>query len=65
MQDTIKELISYKMFKELRKGKNNEVEKSIADNWAKMNILQRKITKLSVGTPILPLNSDSSFWAAH
>ena len=31
------------MFKELRKGKNNEVEKSIAENWTKMNILEKTI----------------------
>ncbi len=31
------------MFKELEKGKTNEVEKSISENWAKMNILELTI----------------------
>ncbi len=31
------------MFKELRKEKNNEVEKSISENWLKMNILDMTI----------------------
>ncbi len=31
------------MFKELKKGANNEVEKSISENWAKMNILELTI----------------------
>ena len=31
------------MFKELKKGKNNEVEKTISENWLKMNILERTI----------------------
>lgn len=35
------------MFKELKKGKNNEVEKSISENWAKMNILEQTIKNRS------------------
>ena len=31
------------MFKELKKGANNEVEKSISENWTKMNILELTI----------------------
>lgn len=31
------------MFKELKKGANNEVEKSISENWSKMNILELTI----------------------
>ena len=35
------------MFKELKKGKNNEVEKIISENWAKMNILELTIKNRS------------------
>ena len=35
------------MFKELKKGKNNEVEKSISEKWAKMNILEQTIKNRS------------------
>ena len=31
------------MFKELKKGKNNEVEKEISERWKKMNILEKTI----------------------
>ena len=31
------------MFKELRKGKNSEVEKEISATWRKMNILEKTI----------------------
>ena len=31
------------MFKELKKGKNSEVEKSISESWKKMNILDMSI----------------------
>ncbi len=31
------------MFKELKKGKSNEVEKEISKNWAKMKILEKTI----------------------
>ena len=36
------------MFNELRKGKNNEIEKAISENWAKMNILEKTINNRDI-----------------